>query len=54
MIRRLERLANSADELELTLPNGALVGNVLMGIALDLGQQLAAVDSNIIQMTPKP
>ena len=48
MISRLELLAALADELELTLPNCSIVGNMLMGIALDL-QPLVA-KGNIITM----
>jgi hypothetical protein len=48
LISRLELLAALADELELTLPNGSIVGNMLMGIALDL-QPLVA-KGNIITM----
>jgi hypothetical protein len=51
IVTRLEVLATLADELELALPNGAIVGNMLMGIALDL-QPLVKSKSNVITMIP--
>lgn len=34
--RKLIKLADEADDLELMLPNGGIVGSQLKGIALDL------------------
>jgi hypothetical protein len=42
MMRKLTSLAIEADNLTLTLPNGALVGSLIQGIAYDIEAAILA------------
>jgi hypothetical protein len=50
LAERLMALANQADELKLTLDNGAEVGSLLIGIAMDL---VIKSKNNLIEMKEK-